>query len=156
MKQWWQGLNLREQQLVGIMAVLVLIAVLFWGVWRPVVEAKEQQQQRVTSQQQTLSWVRQQGELLLSQGNRQARPDSVNVNQAVSSSARQQAIKLARIQPRGDEVEVWIEDVVFDRLVNWLRLLDTRYGIVIDTLDIEAQQTPGVVNVRRLKLSKRQ
>ncbi|WP_026970698.1 type II secretion system protein GspM [Aliagarivorans marinus] len=156
MKQWWQGLNLREQQLVGIMAVLVLIAVLFWGVWRPVVEAKEQQQQRVTSQQQTLSWVRQQGELLLSQGNRQARPGSVNVNQAVSSSARQQAIKLARIQPRGDEVEVWIEDVVFDRLVNWLRLLDSRYGIVIDTLDIEAQQTPGVVNVRRLKLSKRQ
>ena len=41
MKQWWQQLQQREQQLVIAMTVLVVVFVLFQGIWKPLSENVE-------------------------------------------------------------------------------------------------------------------
>jgi general secretion pathway protein M len=54
-----------------------------------------------------------------------------------------------RLQPEGDkEVKLWFDDVPFDNLVRWLGELQTRYGITVQSLDIETQPGAGLVDAR--------
>ncbi|BEU01510.1 type II secretion system protein M [Agarivorans sp. OAG1] len=154
MKQWWQSLNKREQNLVTAAAVLVAIAVLYWGIWSPIAGANAQAKQRLASQQQTLEWAQQQGSVIIANGRPQQTSSEVKVSQAVSSSARQQRITISRIQPKGDEVEVWIESVPFNQLMTWLKMLSQRYGIIVENVDLDEGKQEGIVGVRRLRLGK--
>ncbi|GDY27716.1 MULTISPECIES: type II secretion system protein GspM [unclassified Agarivorans] len=154
MKQWWQSLNKREQNLVMAAAAVVALAILYWGIWSPIANANETAKQRLLNQQQTLIWAQQQGELIIASGPSQKNAGKVNVSQSVSSSARQQRITISRIQPKGDEVEVWIENVPFNQLMTWLKMLSQRYGIVVENVDLDEGKEPGIVGVRRLRLGK--
>ena len=153
MKQWWQNLNQREQQLVSVAAVVVALAVLYWGIVTPLTNAKQQASDKLQQQQQTLEWVMQAGDRLASQ-QRTTSNSKVKLSQAVSSSARQQRITLSKIQPRGEELEVWIEQVPFNQFIGWVHTLHERYGINVDILDIESLKPQGMIKVKRLKLSK--
>ncbi|WP_432460316.1 MULTISPECIES: type II secretion system protein M [unclassified Agarivorans] len=155
MKQWWQSLNKREQNLVMLASILCFVAVLYWGVWSPVAQANQAAKQRLATQQQTLLWAQQQGAVILANGHTQANAGTIKVNQAVSSSARQQRISISRIQPKGDsEVEVWIENVPFNQLLGWLNMLSQRYGVVVESIDLDEGKQAGMVGVRRLRLGK--
>ncbi|WP_432455692.1 type II secretion system protein GspM [Agarivorans sp. QJM3NY_29] len=155
MKQWWQSLNKREQNLVMLASILCFVAVLYWGVWSPVAQANQAAKQRLATQQQTLLWAQQQGAVILANGHTQANAGTIKVNQAVSSSARQQRISISRIQPKGDsEVEVWIENVPFNQLLGWLNMLSQRYGVVVESIDLDEGKQAGTVGVRRLRLGK--
>ncbi|WP_432463927.1 type II secretion system protein GspM [Agarivorans sp. QJM3NY_33] len=155
MKQWWQSLNKREQNLVMLASILCFVAVLYWGVWSPVAQANQAAKQRLATQQQTLLWAQQQGAVILANGHTQANAGTIKVNQAVSSIARQQRISISRIQPKGDsEVEVWIENVPFNQLLGWLNMLSQRYGVVVESIDLDEGKQAGTVGVRRLRLGK--
>ncbi|WP_427981036.1 type II secretion system protein GspM [Agarivorans sp.] len=154
MKQWWQSLNKREQNLVSIAALLVAIGLLYWGLWLPLSNANQQAQQRLLNQQQTLQWAQQQGSLLIASGGNTQVDTQVNVSQAVSSSARQQRITISRIQPQGEEVELWIESVPFNQLMAWLKMLSQHYGIIVQHVDLSEGKQQGIVGVRRLRLGK--
>lgn len=70
---------------------------------------------------------------------------------AVDQSTRTGTLTKApeRLQPEGErEVKVWFSDVSFDSLVAWLAELQTRYGVAVQTVDIEAKPTPGMVDAR--------
>jgi general secretion pathway protein M len=55
----------------------------------------------------------------------------------------------SRIQPEGErEVRVWLEAVSFDSLLRWIGELETRYGIQVQTADIERAERPGLVDAR--------
>ena len=55
----------------------------------------------------------------------------------------------SRLQPEGDGVvRIWLEDVPFDALLRWLADLQLRYGVRVDTADIERESAPGLVNAR--------
>ena len=55
----------------------------------------------------------------------------------------------SRLQPDGDtQVRVWVDEVQFDSLVRWVNELQTRYGVRVDSLDVERQPTAGLVNAR--------
>lgn len=66
----------------------------------------------------------------------------------VDQTARSQKLgsALKRIEPRGqDEVRVRLEDAVFDDMVTWLGSLQKRYGVLIDSVAIDRQSSPGRV-----------
>ena len=55
----------------------------------------------------------------------------------------------SRLQPEGDGiVRIWLEDVPFDALLRWLADLQLRYGVRVDSADIERESAPGLVNAR--------
>lgn len=59
LRTWWQGLALREQQLVGFCAVFLVIGVFYWGIWTPIANAEADALRNLTAQQQTLNYVKQ-------------------------------------------------------------------------------------------------
>lgn len=50
-KTWWNGLVLREQQLVAACAIVLVLGIFYWGIWTPISQAEEDAQRNLTYRQ---------------------------------------------------------------------------------------------------------
>ena len=65
--------------------------------------------------------------------------------------------QVARLQPQGQELQVWIDTVAFDDLLIWLATLADRHGVQVQVIEVARENlAPGLVKVRRLQLSRPQ
>lgn len=154
MREWWQGLQPREQWvlLAGVVGVGVLM--LYALVFDPYQKEGARLRGAVAEKRASLAAMQQSsGEIaaLRGQGAAGQLAAGQSIMGVVDSSAKQFNIGagIKRIQPEGDHtVKVWAEQVAFDDLVRWLDELQRRYGIAIHDISIEAQEATGRVNVR--------
>lgn len=148
------ALQVRERWILGVGAVLLLIVVLYLAVWEPLVQARTQRTAALESARQIAVKLEQAAaQLQVSSGRNPAATQGrgLSLMAAVDQASKQGSLGKGptRIQPEGDrEVRVWFEDVPFDSMVRWLSDLQVRYGVAVQTLDVEPQSTPGKVNVR--------
>ena len=73
--------------------------------------------------------------------------------QAANQTAANANIPIARMQPQGEELQVWVDQAPFNGVLDWLQSLEDM-GISILDLDIAEADAPGQVKIRRLKLGK--
>ncbi|GGB71683.1 type II secretion system protein M [Shewanella inventionis] len=151
---WWQGLALREQQLVGFCAAVLLIGVFYWGIWTPISNAQIEAERSHNAAQQTLSYVKQTANKIA--GLKQAGAQS-KVRGSLSSIANQTAgqyqLEITRMQPQGDKIQLWMDDVPFDALLSYLHDLVEQKGLTLDSVDLAESDVAGFVKVRRIQLS---
>ncbi len=153
MKDWWEGLASRERNLAILSAVIIVVGALYWGVYQPLSDSLEQEQKRLKSNQQTLVWMKSKGQDIVNyQALNKSASGNVNLNQLIGNSARQSGIIISRIQPKGNELEVWIDNIEFNKLLAWLKQLQERHGVVTLNTDLAVGDAPGTVKVRRLHL----
>lgn len=74
------------------------------------------------------------------------------VSWVISDSASAHSVVIKRIAERGENIQVWIDPVVFNDLLNWLNALDEKYALRVTQIDVSAAEKPGMVNVQRLEL----
>ena len=154
LKSMYLQLNGREQRLVIISAILVLVAIFYWSIWSPLNTSLERGKVAV-NQTELLDWVQKNANKAL-----QLR-SSVNNNaafsgslpQAVNQSATRMKIAISRMQPQGEELQVWIDQAPFNDVLSWLQSLE-KIGVSILDIDIAESDLPGQVKIRRLKLGK--
>jgi general secretion pathway protein M len=155
LKSMFLQLSGREQRLVIISAVLVLVAIFYWGIWSPLNTSLERSQIAVKNQTELLTWVQKNvnraAQLRSSGGNNTS--FSGSLPQAVNQSASRMKIAISRMQPQGDELQVWIDQAPFNDVLSWLQSLE-KTGVSILDIDIAESDLPGQVKVRRLKLGK--
>lgn len=155
MLERWHQLNEREQKLVIAMSAAVLIFILYSLIWQPLNENIKKTQAKVERQEQLLTWVKEKTALykqaVLSG---QHRNQGGSLSSIVNRTANQSSIVIARMQPQGEDLQVWIDEVPFNTLLNWLGSLASDNGISIKAVDLANSDTPGVVRVRRLQLGK--
>lgn len=72
----------------------------------------------------------------------------------VNSTARQYKISIDRVQPQGDNIQVWIDEVPFTNLLDWLETLNNKRGLKVLAIDITNADEAGVVTIRRLQLGR--
>lgn len=148
------ALQVRERWMLGVGGAALLVTVLYLAVWEPVTQAHANRSAALEASralairlEQASAQVQQlRGNKTTPQANR-----STSLMAAVDMASKQSGLGKgpSRIQPEGDrEVRVWFEEVSFDLLVRWLADLQTRYGISVQTFDVEPQAEPGKVNVR--------
>lgn len=155
MIEYWENLSERERRLLFGGGALLVLALLYWGLWSPMASSLDSQRSAVASQQRQLSWMQQQATevtKLRARGNQVKASGSLSA--AVNGSARQLGITLSRIQPQGDDLQVWIDQIEFNLLISWMGELQSQQGIIAQSLDLNATDTPGQVRVRRLLLSR--
>lgn len=58
------------------------------------------------------------------------------------------------IAERGENIQVWIDPVVFNDLLNWLNALDEKYALRVTQIDASAAEKTGMVNVQRLEFGR--
>lgn len=152
---WWLRITPREQRLVMVGAVALIIGVLFWGIYQPMAQRAELAQNQLRNEKQLLSWVENKADeiaALRASGAKALSP--LPFNQAVSSSARRFNIELVRVQPRGEAMQVWVQPLPFNQLLSWLEYLQQNHGVEAQFLDLDKSDRVGVVDIQRLQLSK--
>jgi general secretion pathway protein M len=153
-RERFEALQPRERWMLALGAAALLVTVLYLGVWEPLVKARAERSAALESSRQLALRLEQAAAQLQSGAGRNpaaASTRGLSLVAAVDQASKQGSIGKApaRIQPEGERVvRVWFEEIAFDALVRWLAEVQTRYGLSVQTLDVEPQAAPGQVNVR--------
>ena len=151
---WWDSITKREQQLSLASVFLLLMAIIYGGIWQPLSIGLDNSENQLQRAQQTLFNTQQRATLLVRAGVGQgpAVNQNQNVTQIVTISARQNNITFSRIINRNQQVEVQISKVEFDRFINWLSGLSAQYSVSVLNAEISRADAEGYIKVTRLSL----
>ena len=154
MKAWWQQLNMREQRLVIAMSAVIGVFVLYGLIWQPLNESISKTKTKVERQQALLSWVEESTQLYQQAKRNGGKSTGASLSSIVNRTSRANNITITRMQPQGDDLQVWIDEISFNQLLAWLEQLATRDNLQVKNIDLSIADQQGVVRVRRLQLGK--
>lgn len=154
MKNWWNGLNKREQHLVLGMSALILVCAFFFALWQPLHDNLAKSQKELARKQQLLTWVQVNTAKFAGMNVQSGATNNTSLTNIVNNTARQLNITVSRMQPKDDVLQIWLDDVAFNDLLKWSETLYLQQGVVISAVDIAESNEPGRVRVNRLELSK--
>ncbi|MCG7897349.1 MAG: type II secretion system protein M [Candidatus Thiodiazotropha lotti] len=154
MKQWWQSKTQQEHLAMIIGGTAVLLLLIYLIVWRPFQQSLEQKALLVKSQESTLQWMKDNADLVKNIRNDQPGKGAAS-NEAlltlVDRTAKRIQLRqqIKRIKPQGDDsVQLWVEEASFDTLIRWLGEMTQEYALNIESLNIDRQDAPGLINAR--------
>jgi len=154
-KEKWQQLNQREQWLAIAMSLFILVFLFTNLVWKPLNEGISQAESKIEKQKELLAWVHDKTSLISASGSGVNNTNSKgSISSIVNRTAQANNIVITRIQPQGDNIQVWIDQVVFSRFLQWLNQLTLVEGLHVKALDVSTTEQEGVVKIRRLQLGK--
>lgn len=148
MKEWFAALNQREQLSLVLLAFALGMYLLYMLAWVPLAERRDQlvvqnqdtarSLQRVDAMVSEISRLRAGGGALSTQR---------NLTALVNQSTSRHSLQVSRLQPnsRGD-IQVRLENAVFDDLVAWLDEVENREGLLVTEVAITRTGEVGRVN----------
>lgn len=156
-KQWFNNLPKREQYLLIIGGVVVLLYLLYLFGYKNIADQRDRYRSMNNAAEETLTWMnsavaeiatlRRSGNVPADSGNR-------SLAQLSELAAGRAGIRVNRFAPSGDnEAQVWFERIEFEKLLDCLSALELDYGVRIDNIAINAVNSPGLVNAR-LKITR--
>ncbi|TYK67133.1 type II secretion system protein GspM [Colwellia echini] len=155
MKAWWQHLNTREQRLVAAMALACLVFILYSTIWQPLNDSLIEGQAKLERNQEMLTWVEENTALYQEAKRASGKGQSSgSLSSIASRTAKTYKLTITRMQPQGDDLQVWIENTPFTQLLFWLEHLANNEGLQVQAIDLSQGNRPGEVNVKRLHLVK--
>lgn len=152
-KTWWESLNEREHKMVIVSGCVLAVGLFYMAIWQPLANAVNDNTASLAKQKTLNSWGADAITQIKAAGGK-ATGSGGSLSQIVNQSSRSHNIKIARMNPKGDELQLWIDDVVFNDLLKWLAQLEQKQGINVLNIDVNEGSDPGLVNVRRLVITK--
>lgn len=151
-------MNQRERMLVSVAAVLLVITLIYFMLWKPVTDGIAERESKIESQQKLLQWVRENTGAYLAQKESGLRASSGatmpgSVTERVTRLASAAKIEVSRMQPQSDGLLVVIDQVPFNTLLQFVDNLQREAGLTVTHIDATESDAPGVVRVRRLQVS---
>lgn len=146
---WWQSLAPREQQLVTICIPILLLGLFYWFIWQPLHQAQQRNQLTIAQLEQQWRSL-QQAKPLLQQASAPIERSGGSLAQIISSSARNFNIRVSRMQPQNDQLQLVLEDVAYEQFIPWLHQLHYQNGVRLLHIDLAATDNSGIVRVRRM------
>lgn len=148
MKEWYAGLNQREQLSVLILGIAVVLYLLYALAWSPLSSERDelkvqngntaQSLQRVDAMVSEIMRLREEG------GPSAARR---NLTALVNQSTARHSLAVSRQQPNSQGgIQVRLENAAFDDLVAWLDQLENREGVLVTEVAITQTGNSGRVN----------
>lgn len=154
LKQKWQELNSREQGLIAIMSVFVGVFLFVTFVWKPLNTNVEKARVKLEKQQQLSSWVQDNVAKYRALSRLGGKRSSGSLSSVVNNTAKRLGITVARMQPQGDDLQVWVDEVPFNALLTWLDELTRNQNLRVLAIDIAPSGTEGMVKIRRMQVTK--
>ncbi|MBV2130874.1 type II secretion system protein GspM [Arsukibacterium indicum] len=148
-QNWWGGLAAREQRLVSIAVVVLGVGALYWFIWQPLQQGYASKQAALAQAQLQLAKLQQAIPQLRQAASSQGRVGG-SLAQIVSNSSRTYNIRVSRMQPQNEQLQLVLEDVPFEQLLRWLAQLQSANGVKLVSLDVANTDKSGIVRVRRM------
>ncbi|GAA5193022.1 type II secretion system protein M [Ferrimonas gelatinilytica] len=154
-QQWWFDRTESERRYMTIAAPLLLLALIYYGLWVPVSDAVATAETQLRAAQSSLNQMKQDANRYTAlAGKGGPRTSGGSLSQLASRSAAAAGLRIERMQPQSDKLQLWLADCEFERLMEWLSELSLDQGVRIENLDLTESQESGLVQVRRLQISK--
>ena len=151
MKEWFAGLNQREQLSLLALALVLGLYVIFAVVLAPLDSARAslaQQNRGVAESLQRVDVLVSQILDLRASGGPGGSAAQRNLTSLVNSATAEHKLQVARLQPNSrGEIQVRLENAPFDDLVAWLYQMEHREGLVVQEASITQAGAAGRVNV---------
>jgi general secretion pathway protein M len=151
LRAWWDGLAERERRVLGGGGIALGLIIVYTAIWEPLAAAHQRRELDLQAARAVAVQLEDLAAVAGRAGPRAVQGAGQSLLAIVDQSRKATAITKppTRLQPEGDDtVRVVLEDVPFDALVRWLGDLQTRYGVRVDTADIERESGPGLVSAR--------
>ena len=151
-----------RERILAVGGVIFLILYAFYlTVYAPIAAEKVLLAQKMNAQRQAFQYLTKISKEVASL--RKNKPvnaivtDDQSVMSVVDASSNQMEVKSAikRLIPEGaDNVTLWLENIAFDKLVNWLAVLETQHAIMVNQISVNRQSANQGVVSAKLLLSK--
>lgn len=155
MKNWFQGLTLRERTMVKYAAVVLIIFVAYLSIIEPISSSYAKNKKNVEAATKTITWMKEAANEIQQLRGGVSLPNRPQGKQLILSTVDRSARKaglgsvMKRVQPEGESgVRVWFENAPFDELVKWLAVVESENGLSVNEINIEQTESTGLVNVR--------
>ncbi|EHD3130191.1 type II secretion system protein [Escherichia coli] len=147
------GRSPREKGML-LVAVVFLFSVGYYVlIWQPLSERIEQQETMLQQLVAMNTRLKNAAPDIIA-ARKSATTTPAQVSRVISDSASAHSVVIKRIAERGENIQVWIEPVVFNDLLKWLNALDEKYALRVTQIDVSAAEKPGMVNVQRLEFGR--
>lgn len=145
--EWYSQLAARDQLIVKALSVVMLLAIVFAWIWQPVVTGKEKAEKKFNTEMSFHKKMKENAFLFASGSSTQAVGGS-SILTIVNTTAKVKNIQLKRFEPDGKTgLRIWLDQVNFNAVIDWLELLETSRGIKVEQISIDKVNS-GIVNVR--------
>ncbi len=151
-KTWWSNLAMREKKAVVVGSALLMVFMVYEGVWSPLMEHVNALRQRIQTDRKTLVWMQAADQMLQKTGNRQQakRPSTVVLLSDLQKEVNERGLgqALTRLEQSGEDgVEMQFQQVEFDKLMRFLVEIVKEQNVVIMQMSAVATATSGVGSV---------
>ena len=134
-----------------LLSVVVTVAVLFYSVYllvfAPIAADKSVLEQKIKAQQQTYQYLNNISAEVTKLSHQQPKAETDQQGQSLmailDASSTEMEIKpsIKRMVPdEADKVTVWLENASFDQFIEWMAVLETKYGIAVNQLSVTVEQ----------------
>lgn len=151
LQQWWKTLVKREQMIVAVLAVIVVLLAFQALIWQPLYQGRDNARNSVGKQAELLSWMQQQASLVkqLKANSPQVISSSKSISQRINTAATRSKVEINRFQTSGDNtVQVWLDNADFSKSLLWLEALQKRQGVMVDSITVSETNKAGLVAIR--------
>ena len=148
-KDYWAGLSQRERVLLGVMAALLAVVILWLGVMRPVDNGLRDAHMLASDALDRNAAIRAKVKQLDQLPRAVAAPTG-DLAQIVGQSAGEAGFTLERAQPQGTgRVDIAIASAKPTALFDWIAGLEGQ-GIVVETLSVRPAPLSGAISAQAM------
>ena len=148
-KEWYNGLEQTEKQLVQAASILLALLILYFALIKPLGDSVDSLQQQVKSRQSSVEQWKSNMPLLVksrkSGGNSNATQSLSNV---ITSSSRRYQLRVSRVQEKNpNEMQVWFDKVPFNNFLRWVAELENKYQVTVDSVNVRSKDRDGLSSI---------
>lgn len=147
----YDSLSDSERMIVNGIGVLILLVLVFLLLILPAQRSVDQAAITLQGKQNLMAWMKDNEEVarMSAVGGSTANRSDQPIQTIVTSTAPAMGITVKRFEPESeDKLRVWLEKVSFDKTMRWLHQIESRHGIRIVNVSIDAERETGLVTAK--------
>lgn len=149
MKEWYAGLEQREQVSLLVLGAVLVLYLFYMLAWSPLDHARDELKIQngviAESRARVDAMVSQLLQLRKNPGNRAGQR---NLTSEINESTGRFDLPVMRLQPNSrGEIQVRLESAPFDKVLQWLHELEFGKGLLVREVSLTQTGTDGFVNV---------
>ncbi len=152
MKAYFTSLNPREQQMVLVSIVVLLLFLPYQFIYTPFQDSLSNMSSKTDAAVQNINWMKSKSiEVRKLSGGNSSRSSKQSLLTLVETTTKKHKLNksIRKVQPVGStNVKVWLDEVAFDNVMRWLDSLVVTHGLSIQDITVEKQSDTGIVNAR--------
>ncbi|PIE44395.1 MAG: hypothetical protein CSA50_00790 [Gammaproteobacteria bacterium] len=156
LRRAYDGQSERDKKATQLLILALVLGLIYFLLWSPSWHFYTSQKSEYKAAAQVLHFVqanerkaRQAAQALgaLSGTKRQ----SGSLVSLVTSVGKRSGVEIKRFEPSGaTRLRIWVENMPFDKVVDWLNGLESKHGIRVQQISIDRGDRSGLVNGRLL------